>query len=176
MFRPLLIALAAVSMIGTAGAQTAPSPAPAPTRVDAREQIPPALIGAWKFSPTESKFAPGKAPKMQYRIFSYTADGMLLVDYLTLGANGTMSAGNWTSSFDGTPRVEYMRVYGSTPYAMVVLTMKDARTFDLTAAKHGNVFETGQFVLAPDGQTLTFTYQAGGATSVAVYHPWNLVN
>ncbi len=174
--RFLISTLAAALMASAAGAQT-PAPAPAPAqRVDAREMIPPALIGAWKFSPAESHFPAGKAPVMQYRIFSYSADGMLLVDYLTLGANGAMSAGNWTSSFDGTPRVEYTRAYGSTPYAMVVLTMKDEHTFDLTAAKHGKVFETGQFVLAPDGKTLTFTYQAGGASFTAVYHPWNLVN
>jgi hypothetical protein len=148
----------------------------APARVDARERIPPALIGIWKLAPTESKFAPGKTPKAQVRIFSYTADAMLLVDYLTTGANGVQSAGNWTSALDGVERPEYMRVFGATPYAMVSFTIKDAYTFDLKASKAGKVFETGQFVLAQDGKTLTFTYEAGGTTTTAVYHPWNLVD
>jgi hypothetical protein len=101
---------------------------------------------------------------------------MLLVDYLTANANGTMSAGNWTSALDGVERPEYMRIFGATPFAMVSFTMKDPNTFDLKASKAGKVFEAGQFVLASDGKTLTFTYAAGGSTTTAVYHPWNLVD
>lgn len=168
----LLAALAAAGMAPVASAQTA-SP---PVRTDAREQIPPALIGAWKLSLAESRFPEGRAPKMQYRIFDYTADGMLLVDYLTASASGTLTSGNWTSAFDGSWRAEYTRPYGSTPYAMVQLIKRDEFTLDLKAAKKGVVFETGQFVIAPDGKTLIFSFVAGGATTVAVYHPWNLTD
>ncbi|NHO36106.1 hypothetical protein [Acetobacter fallax] len=145
-------------------------------RLDAREQIPPSLIGAWKLSAGESRFPEGKAPRMQYRIFDYTEQGMLLVDYLTMTANGTLTSGNWTSAFDGSFRPEYMRPYGATPFAMVRLVKADDHTMDLVAMKNGVVFETGRLVIAPDGKTLTFTYQAGGKTSVAVYHPWDLIH
>ncbi len=169
MIRPLFFILSLLA--------AAPAPAQTPPlRRDAREQIPPALIGAWKLAPEESRFPAGKAPRMQYRIFDYTVDGMLLVDYLTATAIGSSTSGNWTSAFDGTWRPEYMRPYGATPYAMVQFVKKDERTFELKAMKNGVVFETGEFVLSPDGKIMTFTYQAGGSTTVAVYHPWDLVH
>ncbi|WP_173568509.1 hypothetical protein [Acetobacter conturbans] len=113
---------------------------------------------------------------MQYRIFDYTEQGMLLVDYLTMTTNGTLTSGNWTSAFDGSFRPEYMRPYGATPFAMVRLVKTADHALDLVAMKNGVVFETGRLVIAPDGKTLTFTYQAGGKTSVAVYHPWDLIH
>lgn len=156
-------------------------PAPANVRVDAREVIPPSLIGSWKLSLAESKYAdPSKAPKMQYRTFDYTADGMLLCDYITAAADGKQSSGNWTSSFDGVFRAEYTRAYGSTPFAMVTLVAKDPLTLSLKAAKHGVVFEWGDFTLSADGNTMTFVYYTHGTTgdlkNTAVYHRWNLIN
>src|ERR1700733_12386655 len=86
---------------------------PAPrddVRRNAQEQIPPALIGTWKLDLAASHYE-SMAPKMQFRIFDYTHDGKLLVNYIPLSANGNQTAGNWTVSLDGSEGLEYTRPY-----------------------------------------------------------------
>jgi len=145
----------------------------AEVRRNAQEQTPPDIIGTWKLDLAASKFA-GNAPKAQYRIFDYTRDGMFMCTYITLNASGQQTSGNWAVKLDGSEGAEYTRPYGSTPFAMVTLKKADENTLDLTAAKGGKVFETGQIKVSPD--TVTFTYEAGGKTNVAVYHRWNMLD
>jgi hypothetical protein len=144
-------------------------------RRSAWEQIPAGFIGNWKLDPTVSKYGTA-APKMQYRIFDYTADGKFLCTYITLSAKGTFASGNWAVQLDGTPGVEYTRAYGSTPFAIVTLKTEDGDNLHLTAARYGRVFEEGTFTLSPDGDTLTFSYHQGDKVDSAVYHRWNMLN
>jgi len=52
----------------------------------------------------------------------------------------------------------------------------DENDLDLTAARFGKVFEVGTFTLAPDGNTLTFSYHQGDKQNTAVYHRWDMSN
>jgi hypothetical protein len=168
---PFALFLGAVPVL----AQPAAPAARDQVRRNAQEQLPEGLIGTWKLDLAASHYE-STEPKMQYRLFYYTHDGKLLVDYITLNANGAQAAGNWAVTPDGSEGIEYTKAYGSTPYAVVTLKMRDETTFDLTAARYGKVFETGTFKLAPDSNTLTFTYESGGKTNVAVYRRWNMLD
>ena len=59
-------------------------------RRSAWEQIPPGFIGNWKLDTAASKYA-SAAPRMQYRIIDYTADGKFICTYITLGARNSDS-------------------------------------------------------------------------------------
>jgi hypothetical protein len=144
-------------------------------RRNAWEQIPPAFIGNWKLDLSASHYETA-APKMQYRIFDYTAEGKFLCTYITLSAKGTFASGNWAVQLDGNPGVEYTRAYGSTPFAIVTLKKRDEFNLDLTAARYGKVFEAGTFTISEDGNTLTFNYGQGDKKDMAVYRRWNMIN
>jgi hypothetical protein len=168
-FLPLL----AMSLPASAQPATARPGGASEVRRNAEEQTPPAIIGTWKLDLQASKFE-GNAPKAQYRIFDYTRDGMFMCTYITLNARGEQTSGNWAVKLDGSEGAEYTRPYGSTPFAMVTLKKADENTLDLTAARYGKVFETGQLKISPD--TVTFTYESGGRTTVAVYRRWNMLD
>jgi hypothetical protein len=175
---PLLASvLLAASLASTApafAAATAAGQAPPPRR-DAREQAPASLIGGWKADMTASRYG-ANPPKAAYRFFEYTAEGKVLVTFMTLAANGNQSTGHWAVQLDGAPGIEYTRAYGSVPYNVVGLKKVDDQTFDLTVSRHGAVSITGQFKLSPDGQTLTYsyTYAGGGEPTVVVYRRWDM--
>ena len=114
--------LAALFSASSVLAQTALAPMASSTvRRNAQEEIPEAFIGAWKLDLANSTYGTA-APKMQYRIFDYTADGKFLCHYITLSAKGTQSAGNWAVSLDGAPGIEYTRAFGSTPGGCSAMT------------------------------------------------------
>ncbi|HVW74773.1 MAG TPA: hypothetical protein VHC39_14150 [Rhizomicrobium sp.] len=173
----ILLGFLAVSLTaGAAMAQTALAPVnEGGVRRNAWEQIPAGFIGNWKLDLMASKYGT-TAPRMQYRIFDYTADGKFLCTYITLGGKGGFASGNWAVQLDGTPGAEYTRAYGSTPFAIVTLKKVDENNLDLTAARFGKVFEAGTFTLSPDGETLTFSYHQGDKQDTAVYHRWDMLN
>lgn len=144
-------------------------------RRSAWEQTPAAFIGNWKLDLAASKYGT-TAPKMQYRIFDYTADGRFMCTYITRNARDGYASGNWAVSLDGTPGVEYTRAYGSTPFAIVTLKKVSETTLHLTAARYGKVFEEGDLTISPDGNTLTFDYGQGDKHDTAVYHRWDMMN
>jgi hypothetical protein len=173
--RKSLVVLFLLALVGPAVAQPLGPLNDAGVRRNAWEQIPPRFIGNWKLDVAASKYGTA-APKMQYRIFDYTADGKFLCTYITRTARDTYSSGNWAVQLDGTPSAEYTRAYGSTPFAIVTLKKQDENTLFLTAARYGKVFEEGTFTLSPDGDTLTFSYRQGDKQDIAVYHRWDMMN
>jgi hypothetical protein len=173
--RETLIVFSLLALAAPALAQPLAPLNDAGVRRDAREQIPPRFIGNWKLDVAASKYGTA-APKMQYRIFDYTADGKFLCTYITRTAKDIYSSGNWAVQLDGTPGIEYTRAYGSTPFAIVTLKKQDENNLFLTAARYGKVFEEGTFTLSPDGDTLTFSYRQGDKQDLAVYHRWDMMN
>lgn len=144
-------------------------------RRSALERIPQGLLGTWKLDRSASSYQT-PAPKAQIRIFDYTRNGMLLVDYVTFFENGRQTDGNWSVRLDGSPGIEYTRPYGSTPFAVVTLKEVNATSFYLTAARFGKIFETGVFTLSQNDSVLTFRYQQGNRHDVAVYRRWNALD
>jgi hypothetical protein len=176
MKKTYLLLTLTVLMSTAASAQPVLAPlSEAGERRNAQEQIPGAFIGVWKLDLAASKYETS-APKAQYRIFSYTAEGKFLCDYITLPGKGPQAAGNWAVQLDGTPGNEYTGAYGSTPFAVVTLKKQDESSLYLTAARYGNVFEAGTFSISPDGSTLTFNYTQGAKKDTAVYHRWDMQN
>jgi len=155
---------------GAACAQTAAEP----DRVqrDARERVPAALLGTWKADIAASTYA-RTPPREHFRSFQYTADGKLMVSFLTLGATGAQSAGHWAVQLDGTPGLEYFAANGSTPYAEIRLTPVDDRTFTVTNARAGVQEATATYALSDEGRVLTITRTpVHGDRTVVVYHRW----
>lgn len=167
--RSLALALTASLAFSSAGfAQTAPA---APAVTDAREMTPAALLGVWGADVAASTYA-STPPREQLRIFQYTEDAKLLVMFLNQNASGGQSGGHWAVQVDGTPGIEYHSSRGSIPYNVVTLTKVDARTFDLTVTRNGELDLTGRYVLAEDGSTLTYTYGAGDRATRILYRRW----
>lgn len=138
---------------------------------DAREILPPALIGPWKVDMAVSHYA-GTPPKVATRTFEYTEDGKVLVTFQSVGANGKYTSGHWSAYADGTPAIEYHNSAGSTPFNVVVFRMKDPAHFDLTVTRYGKVSIRATYTLASDGKTLTYSYDG----NVIVYRRWDTLD
>lgn len=174
---PLRTTLAAL-LICAYGGLAAPALAqPAesgPVRVpaNAQEQAPEALLGVWKADVAASRYT-GTPPRENFRTFSYTDEGKVLVISQTLNAQGRTSALHWAVQLDGAPGKEFTQVSRSTPASLVGLKKQDDRTFIMTVWKHGHVDLAGQMKLSEDGQTLTYTYgRPGGPQNNIVYRRW----
>jgi hypothetical protein len=135
---------------------------------DAREQVPAALIGPWKVDMEASRYA-GNKPRAALRTFQYTADGKVLVTFMTYGANGSYSTGHWAAQVDGTPGIEYHSSAGSMPYNVVSFKKVSETTLNLTVTRHGKVTLEAVYTLSADGKTLTYAY---GDNSI-VYRRWD---
>lgn len=135
---------------------------------DARDQAPAALIGPWKADLKASTFS-GNAPRSQVRTFQYTADGQVLVTFMTVGADGNYVTGHWAAYVDGTPTVEYHNSQPSIPYNVVSLKKINDTTLTVTATRYGKVNVESQYVISADGKTLTYTF----GKNVTVYRRWD---
>lgn len=142
---------------------------------DARETAPAALLGVWKADVAASTYG-STPPREQLRIFQLSEEGRLMVIFLTLNAAGVQSGGHWSVGLNGEAGAEYHSSYGSTAYNMVTLTMRDARRFDMTVARGGEVNLTGGYVLSEDGSTLTYSYGEGPGATTILYRRWEALD
>lgn len=166
MLRLALTAAILVSALSVTPAMSAA--APAEGHRDAREVVPAALIGPWKVDLEASRYA-GNKPRVSLRTFQYTADGKLLVTFMTLGANGNYSTAHWAVQVDGTPGNEYHSSAGSIPYNVVSLTKVSETKLNLIVSRHGKVSIEAVYTLSDDGKTLTYAY---GDNNI-VYRRWD---
>lgn len=63
---------------------------------DARQQVPNALLGAWKADVAASHYT-DPSPRKALRFFAYTEGGKVLVSFMTLNAKGQLSSGHWAA-------------------------------------------------------------------------------
>jgi hypothetical protein len=166
----LLTGVGLATAAPAAGAAPAAAAAPAVHR-DAREQVPPALLGMWKADTAASTY-PGAKPRNALRSFQYTADGKVLVTFMTLGATGAYTTGHWAAQVDGTPGIEYHSAAGSIPYNTVNFKKVDERNFTLGVYRNGVQNLSATYELSADGQTLTYRYDQ----TVIIYRRWNLAD
>jgi hypothetical protein len=134
---------------------------------DAREQVPPALLGMWKVDIAASTYG-GTKPKAALRSFQYTEGGKVLVTFMTLNAAGAYSSGHWAAQLDGTDGIEYHSSAGSIPYNIVRLTKVDERNLVLAVLRHGQETMSATYQLSEDGKTLTYAY----GSNILVYRKW----
>lgn len=170
--RSLLAALAfaGLAAAGPALAQSGGRDVPTVQR-DARERLDLGLLGVWRADLDASTYL-GAAPQEHLRSFQYTAEGLLMVTFFTRSATGEQSSGHWSLNLDGSPGYEYHSANGAAPYAVITLTMVDARTFNLTAGRWGSVHSTSVYSLSEDGQTLTVVRTSSAGESTVVYRRW----
>lgn len=165
----LTLSAALLGLAATASAQT-PAPAMVPASQvhrDAREQAPAGLIGLWKADMTLSTYS-GAKPKSALRTFAYTADGKILVTFMTVAANGSYSSGHWAAQPDGGESLEYHSSAGSTPYNVVRLTKVDDKNLDVEIVRFGKVTDHYHYTMSDDLKTLTYTYP----NNKIVYRKW----
>lgn len=160
------LAVAAAALAAPALAQQHPR---VPLIPDAREMANPDLMGVWVVDQAASK--PSAAPGVtQLRTFQFTADGKILVSFITARPDGTQSFGHWSLQVDGSPGYEYRSDNASIPIAEIRLTKADERTYNLTNSVGGHVESRATYTLSEDGQTLTLTRNPGPSpTAVIVY-------
>ncbi|WP_395945951.1 hypothetical protein [Brevundimonas sp.] len=170
----VLACLALSSLLLAASPALAAGPEAPSDRVkrDARESAPEALMGVWRADIAASTYA-GTPPKEHFRTFQYTADGRVLVSFITLGADGRSSSGHWSVRLDGDPGYEFFAANGATPYAEIRFVQVDPLTFNLTNSYRGVVASNATYRLAEDGTTLTVERTPeGGALTRIVYRRW----
>jgi hypothetical protein len=153
-------------------AQSAQAQDRVPMIPDAREQTPAALLGLWKVDGAAS--TPASTARSQLRSFSLTADGKLMVAFLTIRADGSQSFGHWSLQVDGSPGSEYRSDNRSVPVAEIRFKKVDETTLNLSNTVAGEVKATSVWKLSDNGATLTATRTPrGGATTVTVYKKWD---
>lgn len=138
---------------------------------DARQQVPNALLGAWKADVAASHYT-DPSPRKALRFFAYTEGGKVLVSFMTLNAKGQLSSGHWAAQVDGTPAVEYHSQGGSIPFNVVYFTKVDDYNYHLVVKRNGKLEITADYNLSKDGKTLTYSY----GETVIVYHRWDMMD
>ena len=166
-----VLTMSATIILAGAGAAGAATAAAGAAPRDAREQAPPALLGMWKADLAASTY-PGAKPRNALRAFQYTADGKVLVTFMTLSATGAYSTGHWAAQLDGSPGIEYHSAAGSIPYNTVSFKKVDERNFTLAVYRNGLQNLAATYQLSADGKTLTYKYDQ----TVIVYRPWSLAD
>jgi hypothetical protein len=168
------VTLSAALALGLAATASAQTPATAPAMVpasqvhrDAREQAPAGLIGLWKADLALSTYS-GAKPKSALRSFAYTADGKILVTFMTVGSNGNYSSGHWSAQPDGSDSIEYHSAAGSTPYNVVQLNKVDDKNLDVQIVRFGKQTDRYHYTISDDLKTLTYTYPG----NKIVYRKW----
>jgi hypothetical protein len=136
------------------------------------------LIGTWQLNVAKSTY-PGTPPKSQIRTFDYTIDGMILVAYETVNAQGAKSFAHWYLSLDGKEHPEFSRATGATPTFYLAGKAIDANTKEVRDRRVEGEGRPPLIIMytiavSPDGQTLTMTAKSTNAegkptVTVAVY-------
>ena len=119
------------------------------------------LIGVWKVNLAKSTYSPGPAPKSETRTYTQNGAGLKVVIDI-VNADGSASAPSWAAHFDG----KYYPIVGNPGADMVMITMTDASTLDLTSKKGGTVRGVRRYTVSKDGKTMT-SWQ-GGTTDAGV--------
>ena len=162
--RLLIVPVALAASVAVSSAQTAAPKDP--------------MIGTWNLNVAKSSF-PGRAPQSIRRTFDYTKDGLILVTYETVNAEGNRSFTHWYLGVDGKEYPEFGRSTGAKPTWWLAGKVIDPYTKEV---RDRRVVEEGQreqiimytIVVSQDGKTLTMTGKSTNAegqptTTVAVY-------
>lgn len=112
------------------------------------------VLGKWKLNVEKSKYLPGPAPKSQTRLYE-AQDGGIKVTITTVTPDDETIVVEHPMNYDGKPQP----VIGSRQSDAILLQRIDEHTSE-AVLKHANkVIGTNRRVVAPDGKTMTITYQ-----------------
>jgi hypothetical protein len=117
----------------------------------AASKINPAFFGTWKLNTEKSKADTGETPKSQAVTLAPRGDGFVVTIEVDNG-DGTKSRTTRTATLDGKDVV----VEGiANPAAREAYTSIDVRTIQRVVKLNGQVRNTLQLTVAPDGKTVT---------------------
>ena len=144
--RNLVLATVGLAVVLTAG-------------LDAATKINPAFFGTWKLNTEQSKADTGESAKNQTVTLAPRGDGFVMTMEVDNG-DGTKSRTTRTAALDG----KDVAVEGiSNPAAREAYTSIDARTIQRVLKVNGQVRNTLQLTVTPDGQTVTAVSTGTGA-------------
>jgi hypothetical protein len=118
-------------------------------------------VGTWKLNLAKSVWAPGPAPRSQFRIYSESAQGMTLT-LRTTAADGKQTTTTATFKEDGTPAA----VSGNPEYDIVSAKRLDALTVQSILMTAGKTVGIAVRAVSKDGKTLTFAQKGTNANGV----------
>jgi len=118
---------------------------------------PPQLIGTWQLNVTKSKYSPGPPLRSETRVYARQADGVHGV-VTRVHMDGRMEKFEYVANF-GNDHV----VTGIPEYDRVTLRRVDELTSDAVLSHAGMVFGVGRRTIAPDGRTMTITFDRKNA-------------
>jgi hypothetical protein len=110
------------------------------------------LSGTWTLNVAKSKYDPGPAPQSNKVTYTITADAFKVMAR-GVGADGKPTAIDVDAKMDGK---EYP-VKGAADYDAVVISRIDDNTYHASRRKGGKEVQTGHYVVAKDGKSLTLT-------------------
>jgi len=156
-----VVAVVVVVLSGMVAAQSRKDPTP-PTPQS--EEI---VVGAWQLDLAQSHYQPGPAPRQETRTYEPGHEG-LHATILTTDPQGQTHSIEYVASYNDVVAV----VTGSNEVDAIKLRKIDDRTAEATLSYMGNVVGTARRVIAPDGRTMTITFQRDAPSkveNVAVY-------
>ena len=126
-------------------------------------------IGTWTLNLGKSDFMADAPPRAIWRTFSEARDGLILVTYEILNAQGNWVFLHWHIDPSGTPQPEFLRGRKE-PLTHLSIKEIDAYTKEMTNPGREDR-RYGVFTVSKDRQTLTMTYKNVDreTTRVAVY-------
>jgi hypothetical protein len=125
------------------------------------------LIGTWNLNVEKSTYA-GTPPRSIHRTFDYSIDGLILVTYETVSAQGNRSFVHWYMGLDGAAHPEFGRPTGAAPTWLLTTKVIDANTKEVTDRRVVAEGRTAPvimytFAVSQDGKTLTLTSRSTNA-------------
>lgn len=128
---------------------------------------PPQLIGTWRLNVAKSKYSPGPPLRSETRVYARQADGVHGV-VTRVHMDGRTEKFEYVANF-GNDHV----VTGIPEYDRVTLRRVDELTSDAVLSHAGMVFGVARRTIAPDGRTMTITFDRKNAETpvhnLAVY-------
>jgi hypothetical protein len=128
------------------------SPSVSAVQFRSAAEPPPQLIGTWRLNVAKSKYSPGPPLRSETRVYSRSAEGV----------KGVVSR---VYSDGRSERFEYMANFGKDimvtgipEYDSVTLRKVDELTSDAVLSHAGNVYGVARRTIAPDGKTMTITF------------------
>ena len=129
------------------------------------------LLGTWRLNVAKSKYSPGPPLRSETRVYTRDTEGVKGVVTRT-HADGRVEKFEYAANFG-----KDLMVTGIPDYDTVTLRKVDDLTSDAVLSHAGTVFGVARRVIAPDGKTMTITFDRKSAETpvhnVAVYDKVN---
>jgi hypothetical protein len=111
------------------------------------------LLGTWRLDLSKSTYFPGPPVKSETRTYTADKEGVLGV-IRRVHADGHVETIEYRADAD-----REHAVTGTPAYDAIILKKLDERTWESTLSHAGIVFGTARRVIAPDGQSMTITFE-----------------